>query len=664
MQTVLLFALLGLGSGAMIASIALGVVLSWRGSGTINLAAGATVMVAGYLFWSLRTGFFGPALTTAPAVLVTLLAMALLAFAVERVAVRPLRSASPLAKLVASIGVLLLLQALVQLVFGTSPLDSPPVLTENVVTLLGVKVPLAQFILAGIVVALAAALAALYRFTRFGLATRAASENERSAVLAGLSPNTISLANGVLASVSAGFVGILAASIVGVSATKLPLLVVPALAAALFARFTSFGIACGVGLLIGVMESLIYYASTQSWFPTQDGLAMPGVQQVVEFLLIVAALWWRGSSLPQRGEFVGRSLPPVPRQDRLLQRAVPIVAACAVALIVLPSDFRQAVTTGLVATVLCLSFIVITGYVGQLSVVQLALAGFAAFAVSRLGTVFGIGFPLSAILSVLLATVLGVAVGAAALRVRGVSLVVVTLAAALAIEQFVFANARWGGGQSGAPVESPTLFGIDLGSDAAFRGLDGSLPSPVFGLLALAVTTGLYLFIANLRRADLGRRMLAVRSNERAAAAAGINVRAVKIIAFGVASALAGIAGVMYAYDFGTVSASSYGTAIALTLLASVYVLGVTLVQGAVLGGFGAIGAVIPLILQKWILPADRVSIYVQLLIGAGLLVQLKLFPDGLLVSSAMKKQRGENRPSLLSRAIPLRQRVDGGVRR
>jgi ABC-type branched-subunit amino acid transport system permease subunit len=354
----------------------------------------------------------------------------------------------------------------------------------------------------------------------------------------------------------------------------------------------------------------------------------------------------------------------VPKQDRLARRVAPVVAVCAVALIVLPSDFRQAVTTGLVATVLCLSFVVIMGYVGQLSVVQLALAGFAAFAVSRLGTQFGIGFPLGAVLGVVLATLLGVAVGAAALRVRGVPLVVVTLAAAVAIEQFVFANARWGGGQTGAPVESPTLFGIKIGTDAGFRGLDGSLPSPVFGLLALIVTAALYLFVANLRRGDLGRRMLAVRSNERAAAAAGINVRAVKIAAFGIASALAGIAGVMYAYDFGTVSAGSYATAIALTLVASVYVLGVTLVQGAVLGGFGAIGAVIPLLLQKWILPADRVTIYLQLLMGVGLLLQLKFFPDGLLVSAAMKKERGEERPSPLWKRTLLRQQADGGVRR
>ncbi|KAA0923562.1 branched-chain amino acid ABC transporter permease [Rhodococcus sp. 15-2388-1-1a] len=640
MDTVFLFALLGLGTGALIAMIAVGVVLSWRGSGTINIAAGAVVMVAGYLFWSLRTGFFAPALTTPAAIVVTLLAMALLAVMVEFAAVKPLRSASPLAKLVASIGVLLLLQAVVQLVFGTAPLNSPAVLTDSVVEVGGVTVPVAQLILAAVVVLISTALAALYRFTRFGIATRAASESERSAVLAGLSPSSISLANSVLAYVTAGFVGILAASIVGVSASTLPLLVIPALAAALFAGFSSIGIACAAGLLIGMAESLLSYASTMAWFPTQDGITPPGLQQLAEFLLIVIALWWKGSTLPQRGEFVGRSLPAVPRQEHLLRRVGPVFVVGAIALLVLPADLRQAITTGLVATVLCLSFIVIMGYVGQLSVVQLALAGFAAFAVSRLGTEFGLGFPAAPIIAVLAATALGVGIGAAALRVRGVTLVVVTLAAAVAIEQFVFANSEWGGGQTGAPVASPTLFGFNFGPDSGLRGLDGALPSPVFGLVALVVATLAYMGVVYLRNSDLGRQMLAIRSNERAAAAAGVNVRTVKIVAFGITSALAGVAGVMYAYQFGTVSANSYGISVALTLVASVYVLGVTLPQGAVLAGFGAIGSVIPLILQKYVLPADHISLYVQLLIGGGLLLQLRFFPDGLLVSRSIKKER------------------------
>jgi branched-chain amino acid transport system permease protein len=59
MTTLALFALLGLGPGALIAGIAVALVASYRGAGVINLAIGATAMVSGYTFWSLTQGFFG-----------------------------------------------------------------------------------------------------------------------------------------------------------------------------------------------------------------------------------------------------------------------------------------------------------------------------------------------------------------------------------------------------------------------------------------------------------------------------------------------------------------------------------------------------------------------------------------------------------------------------
>jgi branched-subunit amino acid ABC-type transport system permease component len=636
---IILFALLGLGPGALIASVGLGVVLSYRGSGVINLSMGAMVMLAGYLFWAFRTGYFGISFATAFALPLTLVAMAGVGCVVELVVFRRLRTASPLAKLVASLAVLLLVQAAVLLAFGSTPLNSPAVLPSSSVTVFNVTVPIAQFILAGIVGIIVVVLVGLYRYTRFGLATRAASENERSALLAGLSPSLIALSNTVIGTVLAGLVGILAASVVGLDSTTLPLLIIPALAAALFARFTSFPITYLAGLLIGIAESLVYLASTQSWFPTSQGIALPGLQQVLEFLLIVAALWWRGSSLPQRGEIVEQSLPLVPYQDRLLQRVALPSVACAIALILLPFDFRQALITGLVAMMICLSFVVITGYVGQLSVMQLALAGFAGLLVSHIGDTGGIGFLPAAILGILASVGLGIAVAISALRVRGATLVVVTLAAAEAIQQFIFANGSWGASQTPGSLQQPNLLGLNLGTDAGFRGLDGKLPSPVFGFLALVIVVVLYLLVANLRRGDLGRRMLAVRSNERAAAAAGVHVPRVKIIAFGLGSAIAGIAGVMYTYDFGTFSTSNYDVMIGFALIAGLYVLGISMAQGAVLAGLGATGALIPLVLQKWVLPQNQIATYVQLIAALGLIVQLNLFPEGVLPIMWKRKQ-------------------------
>ncbi|WP_340384434.1 branched-chain amino acid ABC transporter permease [Streptomyces sp. SS7] len=270
MDQILLFAVLGLGQGALIAGIALGVVVTYRGSGIINLSTGAVAMASAYIFWALTSGFFGFTLPTAAALVGALMAALAVGVLIEVAVFRPLRTVSPLAKLAASLGILLTLQATVLLVFGTQPQQAPSVLPGETVTVLGITTPADRFLLTGLVVAIALALGALYRWSRFGLATRAASENEQAALLAGLSPNGISLANTLLAALVAGLLGVLAAPIVQVDSLTLPLQVVPALAAALFAGFTSLWIACTAGILIGVLQSIVYYLSTQKLVPDRQ----------------------------------------------------------------------------------------------------------------------------------------------------------------------------------------------------------------------------------------------------------------------------------------------------------------------------------------------------------------------------------------------------------
>ena len=601
MRDILLFALLGLGSGALIAGIALAIVLTYRGSGIINLATGGIAMLAGYSYWSLKTGEYGTEFGTTPALVITFLVTLAVGALIELVAFRPLRNAAPLAKLVSSLGVLLVAQASMLLAFGTTQKPQPSILPSNTVSVFDVNVPVDRFILAGTVIGIAVALFLLYRLTRFGLATRAASENELSALLAGLSANELSMVNTLLASLVAGTVGVLAASVTQLDATSLPLQVVPALAAALLARLTSFAIACGVGLGIGILNSLIDYWSSKSWFPTDHGVPLPGVKELVAFLIIITAMFLRGAALPGRGELIEQRLPEVPRPERLATPAIVLTIVCALALVVLPFDFRQALINSLIGTAMALSLVVITGFVGQISVVQLSLAGVAGFTVSHLAVDAGIGFPLAPVLGAGAAVLLGLLTAVSALRVRGVSLAVVTLGAAVAISQFGFLNQTWGGGASGSPVPEPHLLGLDLGPQSAFRGLDGSLPSPVFGWLVLAVTVGLCLLVAAVRRGNLGHRMLAVRSNERAAAAAAVDVRNVKLIAFGISAFIAGVAGTLYAYNFGSVSASRFDALTALGLIAFAYAGGITLVSGAIFAGLISTEALMPHALDKWL---------------------------------------------------------------
>ena len=137
-------------------------------------------------------------------------------------------------------------------------------------------------------------------------------------MLAGLSPNQLSMANTVLALGDRGVVGIIAGPLVQADSITLPLFIAPALAAALFARFTSIGTAYLAGIFIGVGQSLMYYVSTLTWFPkSKAGNPLPGVQALLIFLIIVVALFLRGAGLPTRGELVERRLPAAPRPQRV-----------------------------------------------------------------------------------------------------------------------------------------------------------------------------------------------------------------------------------------------------------------------------------------------------------------------------------------------------------
>lgn len=656
MRDNILFAVLGLGAGALIASIAIGVVLVYRGSGVINVAMGAIAMVAAYVFWALRTGYFGFQLSSVPAFALTLVSMAVFGLVIELAIFRPLRNTAPLAKLAASLGLLLVLDAGMIVIFGNTLKSAPAVLPSDTVTVFDRVVPVDRFLLTGIVIVVAAALAALFRWTPFGLSTRAASENEVSAMLVGLSPSRLAITNTVLASVVAGGLGVLVAPLIALDAQTLAFQVVPALAAALLAGFTSFFIACFAGLAIGMAQSLLIYWGSQSWFPTDSGGApLRGLPELFVFLVIVLALFLRGASVPGRGALVEKRLPAVPRPERLLSWSAIMAVAGVVALIAFPYDFRQALINSLLGIVICLSLVVIVGFVGQISVVQLALAGVAGFTMSHLTTDLGgiwAEFPISMLIGATTATVVGLIVAISALRVRGVSLVVVTLSAAVALEQFGFLNARWGGQATGSPVEQPHIGGLDLSPQASYRGLDDKIPSPVFGFLVLAATILLALLVANVRRASLGQRMLAVRSNERAAAAAGINVRNVKLAGFGIAAFVAGMAGALYAYNFGSVSYSRFGALTALGLIAFAYFGGITMVSGAIIAGVGATEGLFPHAFDEWFGLSGNWALLIG---GFALIITLLVNPEGI-AGTGWKKKQQKKRRRLAAEAAPDRQ--------
>jgi branched-chain amino acid transport system permease protein len=171
--------------------------------------------------------------------------------------------------------------------------------------------------------------------------------------------------------------------------------------------------------------------------------------------------------------------------------------------------------------------------------------------------------------------------------------------------------------------------------------VDDKIPSPTFGFLVLAATILLGLLVANTRRSSLGQRMLAVRSNERAAAAAGINVRNTKLAGFGIAAFIAGMAGALYAYNFGSVSYSRFGALAALGLIAFGYFGGITMVSGAVIAGIGATEGLFPHAFDRFLGLSGNWALLVG---GFALIITLIVNPEGIAGTGWKKKQQKKKR--------------------
>jgi branched-chain amino acid transport system permease protein len=624
---VIVFLVLGIGSGGLIAGIGMGVVLSYRGAGVINLATGAVAMLAGYFFWAIRLGKFAT-IPAVPAVILTIIFAAVVGVLFDLLVIRPQRTATPLAKLIATLGALLIFQAFIVITFGQSAQPQPVILPTQNVVIFGDPVPVYNFIIGGVMLVIMGGLTALYRWTRFGLGTRAAAENEAHAMFMGLSPNWLSLANTVLMAVVMGITGLVAASVVEPDPGTLALMVVPGLAVAIFGRFTSFTVTCIGGILLGMAESLLTYFSNQSWFPTDQGpgYPLPGTQDLLIFLVLVVAMYFRAGKIPGRGDVLERRLPAAPPPRHPMRSALICAVIGALAILLLPGGYRNTLDVSLITAVFLLSVVIITGYLGQVSIVQLALGGSAGFAVSHFATNFGIGFPWAPILGVAIAVLLGLFCGIPALRVRGVSLAVVTLAAAVAIENFGFGNNTWGGGIKGSAVPAPSLFGFEWGPNASLHGLFGAEPSPLFGWFVLIVLVIVALLVSNLRRSALGQDMLAVRANERAAAASGINIRQTKLLGFAISAGVAGIGGVLLAYAYSSITPTSYDTATSLALIAFAYICGISTVAGAIWGGMIFIGSISAYALLQWF---GLQGEWFTLVGGALLIVTLIQQPEG-----------------------------------
>ena len=631
----LTFLVLGLGSGAVIALLAIGIVVTHRASRVVNFAHAAIGMYVAFVYYEFRaTGdvvlpILGlparvplvPRPTVVTALVVALVLAALLGALLYLLVFRFLRDAPALARVVASLGLLLYLIAIVGLRFGSTGaaalvIEGP--LPDQLITIGSLRVPADRYILAAIAIAVTAVLWAGYRLTRLGLSTRAVADNEYGAVLVGISPTTVGVLNWMLGSVLAALVIVLAAPVIRLDPSTTSLLVVPAIAAALPGRLDSLWVALFTGLGIGMLQSeLLNLQREWEWLPDV------GLQQGIPFLVILLSLMVRGGVLPGRGDIATNRLPRVPAAGHNGLLAVASAAVAIVATLLVGSEWRTAIIVSAIGTIVALSVVVITGYVGQISLAIFAIAGIAAFSTVRFLDNLSIPFPLAPILGVGVAVVAGQIAGLPAIRVRGLNLAIATLAAAVAVEELVFKLGWFTGGLAGSTVESPSLFGIDLGISA----VGDAFPRKTFGVIVILLAAIAMIMVGNIRSGTAGRRWLAVRANERAASASGINVAQAKLSAFAVSSALAGVAGVLLAYQRTIVSVGSFVVFASLVTVALTYLAGITSPVGALVAGTLTAGGLLTVLLNSL---SDGASEYQFAVSGLFLVVAAIRIPTGI----------------------------------
>lgn len=661
------FLLLGVGTGALYAGLALGLVLGYQGAGVINFAHGTIAMYVAYVYDELRdSGDYvlpliglpdridlGEPVATAPAIVIALLTAVVLGVIMHAVVFHPLRRQPLLAKVVASVGVMLVLQAVVALRFGTGNRIVAGTLPQGSwrVPVIDVVVPSDRMWL-GVVVALVTALLwAVSKWTRFGLATRAAAVEPKGAILLGWSPGMLAGGNWVVAAVVAGIVGILAASMTGLNSVNYVLFVVPALAAALAGRLRSLPVAATAGLALGMVESMVSKLSTWDVYP--DWLPFVAAQRALPLLVIIVVLFVQGGALPIRGTLGDGRQPRSPRPTHVGRTTAILTVASLVAVSLFPTTLRFHLFVSLAAAILMLSIVVITGYLGQVSLAQAVFAGAAGFATARLADAH-VAFPLSPLLGALAATVVGLLMAVPALRIRGAQLAVVTMAAGVAIEEAVFRNPSVTGVSGAQLVAPPGLFGVDL---AANRAPDFNRWE--FGVLLVVVVALLAVAVANLRRSGTGRRMLALRSNERAAAAAGVDVVGTKLLAFGLSSFIAGLGGAMLGYLRGAISGDSFSVFVSLTLLAFAYLGGIASVGGALVGAFLAPGGLLFGLLDQ-VGDGGGAGRYSALIGGVALVAVAILAPEGIAGRIGLARDRARRRRA--ARVVAAQAPAAGGV--
>jgi branched-chain amino acid transport system permease protein len=582
------FILAGLVLGGIYAISAASIVVTYVSAGVLNFAFGAIAFFIARLYYYLVAQLGWPVF--ASAIVAIAIAGPLLGIVLYFALFRFLAQAQAITKVVATIGLSVAIPAATELIFGDHPILTSPGLApppEHVFHVGGVAITLDQIIAYCCVVAVLAIGTWVLRRTQVGLLVRATVDSKAMTSLSGISPARIAVGVWAAGTFLAGLAGVLAAPVLNVSSvSNYTVITASAFAAVVAAKLRSLPVAVGIGLLMGVLGSVLQWA-----LPSVSSLVTGDIIAAIPFVMVVIFLLyytWRktvteetlggildkavsvrgilpqaeaarsaGASEASRasgasgvverlGGYAAKTLALGPRN--------PFVVITAVLPLVLSGFWLGPVAEGLAIAIVFLSFTLLTGEGGMISLCQISFAGVGGLTAAQMNATYHLPVLLGVLVGALLAGACGLVVGLLTARMGNLYAALATLTLALLLSAIVFQLNVFLQYGAGVTVSRPS-----------FAESNVSLT-----YLTLAVFVAISLFIAAIRRSTSGLALSAIRATETGARSAGVSVVRLKVGLWTLAAAIAGTGGGMYVIYNGVALPQSFDAIIGLTWFAVV----------------------------------------------------------------------------------------------
>lgn len=535
------FVINGISDGSIYALAAIGLVLTFKTSGVFNFAIGAQAAASAYVFYTLHVshGWAWPLAALATLIGVTIVSTLIL----ERIGFW-LQQAPAIMRVVATIGILVLLTALLTGIYGGETIAVEQFLPINSFTVGGVNVGANQVIVTVLALGATIGLYLFFKNSRWGLAMQAVVDDAGLLSLLAVSPALVRRYAWAIGSAFVSMSGILVAPVLGLNVSYMILLYITAFGAAALGSFTSLPITFAAALGIGIFMNILGYETSTT---TNNTIAVLYLQ--IPFLAVVAALLLLPArNFIQRGVRQVRRLPPVrtfPKESVTISMAIAVVVGLFVPVIAGESRLNQ-YTTGLGFAIVLAALGLVLWTSGQISLCHMA---FAAVGASTFAHAQASGWPwlLALLAGGLVAIPVGVIVAIPSFRLSGVYLAAATFGFGLLFQNMMYSS-NWMFGQPlNLPITRPKFLGVDMTSDKGYY------------YVALAVTAVCFAVIVLVRRSRLGRLLRGLGDSPAAMEAHGVDTRVTRLYVFCISAVLAAVGGAVIAGTTFSASGSTTG---------------------------------------------------------------------------------------------------------